>query len=199
MKSSAYHFKFVLFVSLVIFNTSLNASARLGETAIQCADRYGNPKIDPATKSQEKYTPMIERGIQHTYEYHGWRISAAFLDLNGPAVRVEYKKMSGPDVKPAIQDYELAAILKAEMPDGMTWKQTLFENPSSLNHGVVKIIEGLVFNAAGANEWRRSDGAIAQLILFGMVIRLDLPAVRQYEQQIKVQKEQKARESVPQF
>lgn len=46
---------------------------------------------------------------------------------------------------------------------------------------------------------RSVNGAIAQLVPGGMIVRLELPAARQYEQQLKVQKEQKARASVPQF
>ena len=46
--------------------------------------------------------------------------------------------------------------------------------------------------------WQRGDGAI--LWLRGpLIVRLELPAAREYEAQLKAAKEKKARESVPQF
>ena len=46
--------------------------------------------------------------------------------------------------------------------------------------------------------WQRSDGAILWL-RSKMIARLELPAAREYETKLKAEKEQKARESVPQF
>ena len=46
--------------------------------------------------------------------------------------------------------------------------------------------------------WQRSDGAILWL-RSTLIVRLELPAAREYEAKLKTEKEQKARESVPQF
>jgi hypothetical protein len=46
--------------------------------------------------------------------------------------------------------------------------------------------------------WQRSDGAISSL-RSKLVVRLELPAAHEYETRVKAEKEQKARESVPQF
>jgi len=46
--------------------------------------------------------------------------------------------------------------------------------------------------------WQRSDGAILWL-RSDLIVRLELPAAREYEAQLKAAKEKKARESVPQF
>src|SRR5438477_8677225 len=85
------------------------AEARIGETSIQFVDRYGTPKDTPASKISDKNWPLIEGVIHHTYEYHGWKIRAAFLQLDGPAVRMEFSKLLNGQ-SPQIQDYELEAI-----------------------------------------------------------------------------------------
>jgi hypothetical protein len=46
--------------------------------------------------------------------------------------------------------------------------------------------------------WRRSDGAILWL-RGNLIVRLELPAAREYEAQLKAEKEQKDRSSVPKF
>jgi len=57
------------------------AQARIGETAIQFVDRYGAPKGILAGKGNDKFNPLIEGAIHYTYEYQGWKIRAAFLQL----------------------------------------------------------------------------------------------------------------------
>jgi len=46
--------------------------------------------------------------------------------------------------------------------------------------------------------WQRTDGAILWL-RSNLVVRLELPAAREHEAQLKAEKEQKARGAVPQF
>jgi len=46
--------------------------------------------------------------------------------------------------------------------------------------------------------WRRSDGEILWL-RSNLIVRVELPAAREYEAKLKAEKEQKARGSVPQF
>jgi hypothetical protein len=173
---------------------SIPANARVGETAIQCASRYGAPKDTAATKILDKGQPLLEGAIHHVYEFQGWKIRAAFLQLDGPAVRIDYSKL-GPDV--AIKDYELEAIMKANLGPGYVWKQIAYNNPDSPNKGLAKAFEDFVVGVT-QKMWQRSDGAILWLRSH-MVARLELPATREYEAKLKAGKEQKARAAVPQF
>ena len=100
----------------IIFLITSKVDARLGESAIQCADRYGPAKTDQGTLMIDKMYPILEGAIHRTYLYQGWKIRVAFLELDGPALRVEYQKIPTAGVPPQIQDYELAAILKSEIP-----------------------------------------------------------------------------------
>jgi hypothetical protein len=180
---------------LLVFCGAATAFGRIGETADQFSQRYGAPRDTPASKAMDKNMPLLEGAIQHVYEYQGWRIRAAFLQVDGPAVRVEYQKIISAGVKPSIQDYELQAIMTANTLAGMSWTQTAYDNPDSPNKGLAKALESFV--AIGQKMWRRTDGAI--LWLRGLSLRLELPIAREYEAQLKADKEQKARASVPKF
>jgi len=158
------------------------ASARLGETASQCADRYGMPKTDQVTKIEEKTFPLLQGAIIHTYVYQGWKIRAAFLTLDGPAVRIEYHKVPAAGVDIQIKDFEVEAILKGECPDGCSWTRN--RQPS-------------LMDLAFPNRWERSDGALAGANV--VMLRLDLPAAKQHEAQLKQQRDQNARANVPKF
>ena len=187
-------------LSLVFFILSLTAAAyaRIGETPIQFADRYGRPKDTNLAAIQDKSSPLVEGAVHHTYEYQGWKIRAAFLQLNGPAVRMDFQKTSAAPAGIVIRDDELQAIASANTPAGMTWKSVLYDNPDSSNKGIGKLFEGFVMGVAGQKMWQRTDGAILWL-RSSMTVRLELPAARQYEDQLKRDKEQKARASVPKF
>ena len=65
----------------------------LGGTADQFAARYGPPNDSPGL---DKNFPLLQGAIHHTYAYEGWRIRAAFLAPDGPAVRMEYRKLLRP-------------------------------------------------------------------------------------------------------
>jgi hypothetical protein len=169
------------------------AIGRIGETPIQFVDRYGAPKDTTSSKIMDKSFPLLEGAIQHTYEYQGWKIRAAFLQVDGPAVRMDFQKF-GSDVQ--IKDYELEAIMKANTPGGMTWVPMAYDNPDSPNKGLAKAVESFV--AVGQKMWRRSDSAILWL-RSNLIVRLELPAAREYEARLKAEKEQKARSSVPKF
>jgi hypothetical protein len=180
----------------VIFSFA-TALARLGETADQFANRYGAPKDSPASKISDKNFPLLRDAIHHTYEYEGWRIRAAFIPPNGPAVRMDYSKIIKAGVTPTIQEYELQAIMTANTPAGTTWKQIAY-NPDSPNKGLSKIFGSYFAQSLGQKMWQRSDRAILALPT-KMTVRLELPAAHEYEAKLKAEKEQKARESVPQF
>ena len=81
------------------------AEHRLGGTADQFAARYGVLQDSP---SLDKNFPVLEGAIHHTYAYEGWRIRAAFLPPDGPAVRMEYSKIVKPGVEPTVQDLRIA-------------------------------------------------------------------------------------------
>lgn len=185
-----------LLAFLVALLVATCANARIGETPIQLADRYGRPKDTQLTQIQDKTSPLVEGAIHHTYEYQSWKIRAAFLQLDGPCVRMDYQKILTTGVNPTIQDYELQAIMSANTPAGMTWSPMAYDNPDSPNKGFAKAAEAFV--AIGQKMWRRTDGAILWS-RSNLIVRLDLPAAREYETQLKATKERKARESVPQF
>jgi hypothetical protein len=111
---------------------------------------------------------------------------------------MEYSKLIKTGVNAAIQDYELQAIMTANTPSETTWKEIAYNNPDSPNKGLAKMAEGFIGSAAGQKMWRRTDGAILWL-RSKLTVRLELPAARDYETKLKAEKEQKARESVPQF
>jgi hypothetical protein len=111
---------------------------------------------------------------------------------------MEYSKIVTAGVNPLVQDYELQSIMTANTPAGATWKETMYNNPDSPNKGLGKIAEGDFAGAFGQKMWQRSDGAISWL-RSNIIVRLELPAAHEYETKLKAEKEQKARESVPQF
>lgn len=186
----------ILTAALIL--SSAAAFARIGETTLQFVARYGPPKDAPSSKIYDKNSPLVEGAIHHVYEYQGWRIRAAFLQLDGPAVRMDHSKIPAAGVSSTIKDYELQAIMTANTPAGMAWKQIAYNNPDSPNKGANKLFESYLGAATGQKMWQRSDGAILWL-RSNLIIRLELPAAREYEQQLKLSKEQKARASVPQF
>jgi hypothetical protein len=153
---------------------------RLGATADQFVAQYGAPQDTP---SLDKNSPLLERAIHHSYEYKGWRIRAAFMPPDGPAVRMDYSKL----IKGGVNT-----------PPGTTWKEIAYNNPDSPNKGLSKIVEGYFAGMVGEKMWQRSDGATLWL-RSKMIVRLELPAAHEYEANLKAEKEQKARESVPQF
>ena len=111
---------------------------------------------------------------------------------------MEYSKIIKAGVNATIQDYEVQAIMTANTPSGTSWKEIMYNNPDSPNKGVSKIFQGYFMGSLGEKMWQRSDGAILWL-RSKIIVRLELPAAHEYEAKLKTEKEQKARESVPQF
>ena len=185
-----------LLALLIALLVATSADARIGETPIQLADRYGRSKDTQLTQIQDKTSPLVEGAVHHTYEYQGWKIRAAFLQLDGPCVRMDYQKILMTGVTPVIQDYELQAIMTANTPAGMSWAPMAYDNPDSPNKGFAKAAEASV--AVGQKMWRRSDGAILWS-RSNLIVRLELLAAREYESQLKAAKRKKARDSMPHF
>ncbi len=183
---------------LLLLVTAVSVNARIGETPVQFADRYGRPKDTNVTSIMDKSSPLVEGAVHHTYEYQGWKIRAAFLQLDGPCIRMDFQKTSAAVTGIVIRDDELQAIASANTPAGMTWRQVAYDNPDSPNKGIAKVFECFIAGAAGQKMWQRTDGAILSL-RSNLIVRLELPAARQYEEQLKAAKEQKARASVPKF
>src|SRR5690348_14714783 len=98
--------RLLFLATLFPFIIVLRGDARLGETPIQFADRYGAPKDNSLTQITDKTQPLVEGAIHHTYEYQGWKIRAAFLQLDGGCVRMDCQKIATAGVNPRIQDYE---------------------------------------------------------------------------------------------
>lgn len=168
---------------------------RIGETSIQFVDRYGAPKDTQSSKITDKTSPLVEGAIHHTYEYQGWKIRATFLQLDGPAIRMDYSKR-GPDI--AIKDYEVEAIMAANTPTGTKWAVIAYDNPDLPNKGLNRLSQALAGGMMGEKMWRRTDGAILWLRSH-LIVRLELPTAREHERQLKFSKEQKAKASVPRF
>lgn len=182
---------------LAFLATMASADARIGETPVQFADRYGRPKDTAADKLPSAVSALVEGAIHHTYEYQGWKIRAAFLQLDGPAVRMDFSKIpNGQDIR--IQEYELQAIASANTPAGTTWKQIAYKNANLPSDGLNRFSQALLGAMIGEKMWQRSDGAILWLRSH-LIVRLELPTARQYEEQLQRTKEQKARASVPKF
>jgi hypothetical protein len=184
-----------LFFSLMVV---ASAFGRIGETPIQFADRYGRPKDTNLTAITNKSSPLVEGAVHHTYEYQGWKIRAAFLELDGPCIRMDFQKTSGAVSGIVIRDDELQAIASANTPARMTWKPVAYDNPNSPNKGIAKAFEGMIADVAGQKMWQRTDGALLS-VRSNLIVRLELPAARQIEEQLKRAKEAKARASVPSF
>jgi hypothetical protein len=92
-------------------------------------------------------------------------------------------------VNPIIQDYELQAIMTANTPAGTTWKEIAYHNADSPKKGLSKLFESYFGNALGEKMWQRSDDAILWR-RSKIIVRLELPAAREYEAKLKAEKEQ---------
>lgn len=77
-----------------LFLIRSSAQARIGETPIQFADRYGAPIDSQLTKIVDKSSPLVEGAIHHTYAYQGWKIRAAFC--NSTDRRCEWTSRNSP-------------------------------------------------------------------------------------------------------
>ena len=185
--------RFLLVVGCFVISS---AEARIGENAIQCANRYGAPRDTPSSKTIDRNSPLVKGAIHHTYEYEGWKIRAAFLNLNGPAIRMDFQKMSGTANGITIQNCEFEAIKTVNTPLGMKWSPMAYDDGDSSKPGLAKSGENLT--AVNQKMWRRSDGAILWL-RSNLIVSLRLSAARAHEKQLRIRKDQRVQASVPQF
>ena len=182
----------------VFLAVTVAAEARLGETSAQCANRYGPPKDTNLTAINDKNFPLLEGAIHHTYEYQGWKIRAAFLQVDGPAVRMDFQKTSAAVSGIAIRDDELQAIMTANTLERTSWKQIPYRNPDLPSGALNRFSQAIAGSLTGEKMWERTDGAILWR-RSNLIVRLELPAARQHEEQLNRIKEEKARASVPKF
>lgn len=181
-----------------LLSFTISADARLGETPIQFADRYGRPKDTNLTAILDKSSPLLEGAFHHTYEYQGWKIRAAFLQLDGPAVRMDFQKTSAAVSGIVIREDELQAIMTANTLERTSWKQIPYRNPDLPSGALNRFSQAIAGNLTGEKMWERTDGAILWR-RSNLIVRLELPAARQHEEQLKRIKEEKARAAVPKF
>ena len=175
---------FILFpLLLALIPVVPSAEARIGETPFQFAIRYGAPKDTVSAKACDKNSPLVRGAIHHTYEYQGWKIRAAFLHPNGPAVRIDFSKLpNGQDLP--IRNSELEAIKTVNTPFGMTWDQI---SSGGASQPMPASLAGIMSDKI----WRRADGALVSL--HGpMIVRIELPAARRYEEHQKIREARKA-------
>jgi hypothetical protein len=92
----------------------------------------------------------------------------------------------------------MQAIRTANTPVGMSWKQIAYNNPDLPGTGLNKFSQALAGAMMGERMWQGTDGAILWL-RSKLTVRVELPVAREYEAQLKADKEQKARSSVLQF
>lgn len=174
-----------IFWTLLCF-MAFNVSARLGETEEQSRQRYG----EPLKKNEDifQFQPLIDGTVNRTYKFQGWWIRCAFVE--GRAARICYMKMSGKDVKPAIQEDEINAILEGEA-NGGTWQR---RSNATLNPAQ------LLANAVIRPEtWINSNGSTAQTNFSHLDITLETPAASAFIKMRDAEKEQQRKANIPKF
>ncbi len=170
------------------------ALARLGENETQCNGRYGTPLTDQWTSAANKKTPLVPAGYTRTYNYQGWVIRIAYLEFNGPAIAMHFRKKTGG----SIADDELTAIVNANTPQGMGWALVPYTNSSleGSSRAIGNIGSQMIF---GAKAWQRTDGVVAILEPLRMELILKSPAAMEIEKKARESKEEQRRAAIPGF
>ncbi len=181
------------FLALCFCLVAALAHARLGETREQSEARYGLPKSERTLKG---LAPLIDGARELTFHHAGFRIRCALLLASDGVeyiVREEYSKLAVP-LK--ITQIEIDAIFEAETnalewaPSPRVAPRKPGPQPKPLSQFVLEI---------GGSAWKRTDGAVAACGGGQFEVRLELPQASQWEDQVKVVKEQVARASAPKF
>lgn len=168
------------------FSTALTTVARLGETEEQSKQRYGEPINKELDKMNS--SPLIDSAIHHTYQYQGWKIRCAFVE--GNAVRIVYTKIITKDVKFAIQDDELLAILSGEAGGGK-WQ---IQPRQIKNFG--DLIYGPLFQDV---YFIHTNGNNAHLDHTKLQLTLESPAAAAFIKARDEKKERQRKASIPRF
>ncbi len=167
------------------------STARLGETPIQFADRYGSPQKKPTFSW---VAPILKNAEIRYYEKGGWKITAAFTDIVSPSICVEFKKSNAAD----LTSEEVKTILNANSSSGSEWKQVLYKSRFSANSTIQDISMAAAAPAFGMIMWRRTDGAIARLEM-RKVLRLESPEAKKHEEDTKKRAIEKTQANRPKF
>jgi hypothetical protein len=175
-----------LFLALVSC-AALRASARLDESEAESAQRYGAPM--KTLEDPLHYTPLFDGAICHTYQFQGWTIRVAFI--NDRAVRITYSKIITKDVKPAIQDDELQAILAGEAGGGQ-WRKVA---PSS-GGGFQQAMLAAVLQS---KEFVNTNGNHAQMDNPFYNLTLETPMAKAFIQARAAAKERQRQNTIPKF
>ena len=179
----------LLFFFSVCLLVPNNANARLGDTAEVSQQRYGKPIIYPA----DKMNPLMKNAREESYSYKGWRIRVAYI--NDHAVRMLYARESKPDVSPILQDYEIQAILKAEIHDG-TWEK--LRKKSLVEEAILKTNHPNKMFVFAQASWRNTNGCIAYSPN-GMTLYIDSPDATKWENTMTNAKAEKRKQDTPDF
>lgn len=176
--------KFLLVLILFVVFPSASL-ARLGETKQQDIARYGNP-----VKDQDRFSPILKNAITSTYSFQGWKIRAGYLE--GLAVRISYSKLPQPGYSPRLEEDEITAILNAETHGG-NWEKlrpaSLLNNKKSGNN---------LFDGSQL-RWINTNGNIAYTLLGNTTLYIESPTALIWEKRIDLKKEDRRKESIPQF
>jgi len=98
-----------LHIALAALSITTLAYGRLGETEGQSQLRYGQPREDLTAPNDQ---PLMPGSIEKSYEFHGWRVRAAFV--NGVCHRIEYAHIPVDGQLKQIADADIKTILDAE-------------------------------------------------------------------------------------
>ena len=155
--------------------------ARLKDSETESRERYGSP-LRNAFKSP---WPMVPGGGEKSYDFEGWRITAAYH--RGTTVAIKYMRLSKPgESVRELKDYEIKAILDAEAGGGQ-WKPAGTINPA----------ETLSKMVTNSSEWKTTNGRTAKKV--ATTITLELPEAEAIRRAAKAQIEKERKESVPAF
>lgn len=146
-------------VALLLSTASL-VHARLGETEAQTQTRYGKPREDLSAPTDK---PLLQGGVEKTYEYQGWRVRTGFA--GGTCLVMEYAHIPENGQLKPITDPELQAILEAEKGKGR-WKEEKIKDQGPVGD-LARGIQG----ALKLRKWERGDGAKAEFGL-GLVLKI---------------------------
>ena len=134
-----------LFAAACFFGPGLNA--RIGESPVQCFNRYGKPQEGFAIGSKEPVT-------RKTYLKNDMLVRAYFR--SGTSVKMEFQRMIKPNSAWSLRDEEILALLEANGGE-QKWVRKIHGNP-------------LVEKA----YWETQDGRLrAWLDASGMVLSIE--------------------------
>lgn len=181
--------KVIFSLCFLVFLIQLSVEARLGDTIDISRERYGMPIVSPA----DKMNPLMGNAQNESYSYKGWRIRVAYI--NNHAVRMFYVRESKPDVSPMLQDYEIEAILEAEIHGG-SWIK--LRKKSLLEEAIFRTNHPNKLFVFARSSWKNTNGCIAYSP-GGMTLYVDSPDATKWEITMANAKAEKRKQDTPDF